>query len=174
MTTIQEIVNDARGMVLGVIPDEYRQSLPIPCMLGNQVVLDFLFLPTSRLAAGQALFPPKVCVRFTHDGDFVRALTINEDELLPGHQQGHSLGSAYLLEKLSYDEYLQHRDRYLNLISQWCQLRQQGLAAQFGKQHALETLNLFEQVSEGPLRDYYQKWGRDFFQSLQQISQGKN
>jgi hypothetical protein len=170
-STLSNIATQARGMVSGIVPDEYRQSLPIPGLQGDQVILDYLFLPTQRLPAGQELFPPKVCVRFTHDGQFVRALAIDANRLLPGHQPGVALGLANLLEKLTYNEYLERSERYLNLLSQWCHLRQQGNSAGFGRQQAQETLSLFQEISEAPLRDYYQNWGREFFQSLRQISQ---
>lgn len=169
--TMQNITKQARGMVLGIIPDEYRQSLPIPCLLGNRIAVDFLFLPTQRIAKGQELFPPKICVRFTAEGTFVRAFTIFADELLPGHQAGVALGAAHLLESMNYDEYMQRRNRYLDLLSSWCLLRQQNRLDQFGSQQAQETLALFQAISEKPLRDYYLLWGRDFFRSLHQLSQ---
>jgi hypothetical protein len=131
----------------------------------------FLFAPSVvRQNQPVDLFPPNyVAIMKLVQGKLVILKLIAPKDLGQSHPIDKPIGDFAMPAGMSIDEFTSLRDRLFELYD--------GLVPYFAAKvpardprvqaSAGEFLKIFEQISEPPLKDYYQSLGKDFFGWLQ-------
>lgn len=165
----------ARMLTSGAVPEQYRQSLPMPVLRNNTIALALFYCP-SRFAPGQPvqLQAPRYRLflnPFTGVLEELKAVTGRDFGL--GDPGEAPIGSFGLPQGMTADDYMGKLERLFTLYDQLLPL--------FGgtpppKSHYLKKIGdefhqLFNELSEPPLLPYYQVLGKDFFTWLDRLRQ---
>lgn len=160
------ILVDDSILVDDKVPEQSRQSLPIPAKLAKGLHIGFMFAPSQALPGVNRLAPPHWVAWLVPSTATLAALQpVMPASFGQNHHPDQMIGEFRLPPGMSAADYLAERhklfDLYATLVAAWDRSmppRQPGLQAP-----AAEFLRLFGLLAEGPLIVYYYKLGGPFF-----------
>jgi hypothetical protein len=171
----KELYRLARMRSSGTIPDEWRQSLPIPVRRNNRLHLAFFFVPTvKKPGAPVELGPPDYMVTLRVADGRLETLQSLDGARSPDAPPDTSIGTFGLPEGMTAEEFL---NRQLELFAAYDVLlplfdSAETNVGQNGRDWAKHFQRLFEMVSEPPLRPFYNSFGGEFFAWLKEVASG--
>ena len=165
-----DLYKKARIASGGVVPDEARESLPLPVLEKNQLYVDFLFFP-SRLdgKGGVELMPPSHRVRLAPDGDLIFCEAVDVARLRPGHRPFQVLGTFAMPPGMTAKEFLEQRARFEQLLVPLCAAFQKHDLDEKLSAQAKELSQIMGVIREKPVLDYYQIFGKQFLAYLHEL-----
>ena len=157
----------ARVHVSEKVPDQSRQSLPVPAHLNESLCIAFFFSPAQSLPGVTRLAPPNFIAWLRREsGELAQLQAVTSKTFGLKHAPGELIGEFRLPAGMTADLYLTERGRlfdlYPALVTAWngkMPPQQPGL-----KPSAQEFLRLFGLISEPPLIAYYHALGSKFFE----------
>lgn len=166
MMTAHELYRLGRMRVSGTVPDEDRESLPIPVRHGGSLYVLFLFFPSINRPGqpSQLGAPAYVATLRAADGHLESLQSL-------GASGGGTIGSFGLPEGMTAPEYLERQQELFAAYDVLLPAFERGdtdLGAS-GREWAAYGRQLFDIVSEPPLRPYYAQYGAEFFAWLARI-----
>lgn len=165
----EEIYKSARIQVGQFVPDEARQSFPIPVRRSDGIKLIFLFCPSFNSPAGSQMYPPNYLVRLdVLTGKMEERKKVAPQDFAQTHNPNEPVGLFVLPRRVSVNEYLEKRARLFELYDDLLPAFAAGKAASNSeiRRQATEFVSLFSLLKEPPLIDYYAAVGREFFDWL--------
>ena len=167
----EQLYQEARIKASSVVPDEARQSLPIPVMRNSRLQVDYLFAPNQLSAVtGEMLFTPTWQISFDwKNGDLLELQKVSPAYYGIHQEAGQEIGRMSLPEGMDAMEFLARRKRLLELCDHLFDAFASGDTAPTNKEQAREYRSLFNDVSEPPLLPYYESRGREFFQWIDKL-----
>jgi hypothetical protein len=162
-----ELAKQGRILSSGVVPDESRQSLPIPVFHQSRVAVDFLFFPSMLDGdGGVQLAPPQHKIRLDLSGRLLTLEAIPDGSLLKGHKPLEFIGTYRMPNGWKADDYLRRQARLYELLD--------SLSVEFGSEKQSqpndklkrECRELYSELIEPPVKDYYVRYGDEFFNWL--------
>jgi hypothetical protein len=172
---MKELVRLARMRASGTIPDESRQSLPIPIRRNGRLFVAFLFVPTVKKpgAPVQLGAPDYIATLRVSDGrlESLQSLEADPTGALPA-DPSHSIGTFGLPDKMTAEEYVKRQAELFAAYDVLLPLfeRPEDAVGQNGRDWARYFQDLFQAVSEPPLRPYYESFGAEFFRWVSQAA----
>jgi hypothetical protein len=164
----------ARLRASGTIPDEARQSLPIPVRAAGGVQVVFFFCPAQLSAReGLRVAPPDYLERIDPvTGGLLELRAVKPDEFGQRHAPNEPLGSVALGADLTPEQYVALRTQLFALYDRLLPAFAAN-AAQPGdalRRDARELQLAFERLREEPLAPYYAAIGAGFFGWLEAVA----
>lgn len=167
--TTKDLYRQARIQSSGVVPDEWRQSLPIPVLFEGELRMVFWFAPAVvSPTEGARLAPPQYLCRLNpKDGKLEELRAVTPSFFGKSDDAKTPLGAFRLPEGMTAEQFLQNQDLLFELYDKLAPPFAAGQPAD-GEFKALigDFRRLFKQLSEPPLHPYYRKVGQDYFQWL--------
>lgn len=164
---VTEIVRLAHMNASGVVGDQSRQSLPIPVISGNKLLIKFFFCPSLALPKQPVkLNPPNYIISLSAEYGRFEALRFVEPKQF-GEQHGSSeyIGDFSLPDGMTVEAYMLKQNRlyeiYDLLLPVFFSNNQNSEKDVIPL--AKEFTQLFRILSESSLRAYYRSVGDDFF-----------
>jgi hypothetical protein len=172
--TTVELVKLARIYSSGVVPDEFRQSLPIPVRTPAGTGFRFFFCPAqARPKEPTQLAPPAHALLLQAEhGQFVELRAVNSADFGQKHPAHQPIGSVAMPAGWNYETYLEHQTRFYKLVDYLLPYftAQTNSLSQEGRHFAREYLDLFQKLSEPPLLPYYESAGETFFAWIRRVA----
>jgi hypothetical protein len=156
----------AHNYSTGVIPDEYRQSLPIPVRLDSEFAIEYLFVPAHiRPKEPVELFPPAFALTIRADGGFIRLWRVSPRDFGLNHDPNQPIGRFGMPDGWTYENYDRHSARLLETLDTlFPRFTTPDLRSSAETRTAArEFLAEFKQLMEPPLSPYYEAVGKLFF-----------
>jgi hypothetical protein len=172
---IKEIIQTARSHGQS-LPDETRQSYPIPVRDGESLRLVFLYSNgVLKPGTGQILYAPNYrAVIDAKSGKFETLQTTSSQQLGVSHDDTKPIGTVKAPAELTPQETLSKQQRlyhlYDALLPAYASGREEGNSQT--QELAKEFRQIFNLLSEEPLRAYYKAVGADFFGWLEKVITG--
>ncbi len=164
---IQTARNHARAL-----PDEYRQSYPIPVKDGRHPQLVFLYCnAVLKPGTGQYLYPPSHRAVVDAGGKFEKLEAISPQRLGVAHEADKALGVHTAPKGLAPEQALKKQERLYQLYDRLLPAFATGETGV--KEEAAEFRELFVLLAEKPLEPYYRAVGKEFFHWLDLAAAGK-
>ena len=160
-----DIVGLARLYAEGVVPDEFKQTLPIPAVEDGNNTISVYYSPVKRLQSGDkgaVLFPAEFRVSVSYpDGEFIVLERLGADTQPGEIDPDGSLGLHQVT--LSMEEFDGHKQQLFDLYD-----RLLPIFFQQGDKEGLSGdkerfMSAFRQVYEKPFLHYYRTRGGEFF-----------
>jgi len=169
--TIEALYQEARIRASSVVPDEARQSLPIPVLRNNKLQVDFLFAPNFLSATtGEMLYTPSHQISFdVESGALLELRKVSPAYYGINQQAGQEIGMMALPDGMDASQFLAHRQRLLVLCDTLFDAFRRNDSSDASKDLAIEYRRLFSYVSEPPLHVYYKARGQEFFQWMENL-----
>lgn len=158
-----------------VLPDEYRQSYPIPVRHGKGAGLVFLYCnAVLKPGVGQYLYAPSHRITLDEKGRFEKLEAVVSSDLGVVHDDKKALGVHAAPKDLSVQEVVKKQEQLFQLYDRLIPAYLTGGAADAAglKDDAKEFRRLFELLVEAPLLPYYKVTGADFFGWLDRVATG--
>lgn len=174
MKKFSELMRLARSHVMDRVPEQSRQSLPVPAVREGLVQIAFMFSPSQALPGVARMAPPDMIAWLNPlDGNLRSISRVTPADFGQSHSARDLLGEFRLQPGITAEFYLNLRERlfelYDTLVPAWAASK--SLQATPALQAvAREFLQVFGQVSEPPLLPYYHALGRDYFETVRRIS----
>lgn len=162
----EELMRQARILVSDKVPEQTRQSLPIPAQLVEGLHVGFMFAPSQAMPGVNRLAPPNwVAWMQPSTGALAALKPVTPTSLGLQHDPRQMIGEFRLPTGMSAEAYLVERRKLMDLYATLMLAWDGGLTSQQPglKAPAAEFLRLFGLVSEGPLIPYYHALGAPFF-----------
>lgn len=162
----EELMRLGRVRVSDKVPEQSRQSLPIPARLARGLHVGFMFAPSQALPGVNRLAPPNWVVWLVPSTGTLAVLQpVTPSTFGLQHDPRQMIGEFRLPAGMNAESYLAERHKLLDLYSTLVLAWDGGLPSQApGLQApAAEFLRLFGQLSEPPLIPYYHALGMEFF-----------
>lgn len=168
-----DLMRLGRLHVMDRVPEQSRQSLPIPVRINGALRVAFFYAPSQVLPGVNRLAPPNFVAWF----DPVTGALLTSQKVTPqdfGHLREATdfIGEYRLPKEMTVNQYLVARERlfdlYANLVPTWMTGTQHRTVDQ--QLLAQEFLRSFDSISEPPLIPYYHALGKEFFDWVQVIA----
>lgn len=161
-----DLMRLGRVHAMARVPEQSRQSLPVPVRTNGKLQVAFFFAPAQILPGLNRLAPPHFIVWLDPaNGNLIDVKEVTPQDFGQSHGAKDMIGEYRLPEGLTADAYVLERERlfglYGNLVPLWMSGTEGDAAAR--RILAQEFLRLFGVVSEPPLIPYYHALGRPFF-----------
>lgn len=163
---LEALMRQARILVSDKVPEQSRQSLPIPARLAKGLHFGFMFAPSQAMPGLNRLAPPNWVAWLEPSTGALAALqAVTPASFGQQHDPRQMIGEFRLPPGMNAEAYLAERhkllDLYTTVVLAWdggLPPQQPGLQAP-----AAEFLRLFGLLAEGPLIPYYYALGTAFF-----------
>ena len=162
----EELMRQARILVADKVPEQSRQSLPIPARLSKGLHVGFMFAPSQAMPGLNRLAPPNwVAWLLPSTGTLAALQPVTPALLGQQHDPRQMIGEFRLPAGMTAEAYLIERHKLLDLYATLMPAWDGGLPPQQPglKGPAAEFLRLFGLLSEPPLIPYYHALGAPFF-----------
>jgi len=161
-----DLMRYGRMHVMDKVPEQSRQSLPVPVRVNGGLRVAFFYAPAQMMPGVNRLTPPHfVSWLDPNTGALLELRAVTPKDFGQAHGPNDLIGEYRLPEGVTPNQYMAERERlfglYSNLVPAWMS------GAQPGAEHRLlaqEFLRSFGAVSEPPLIPYYHALGKEFFQ----------
>jgi hypothetical protein len=169
-----ELVRLARVKSVETIAEQFRQSLPIPVVYSDGLCVLFLYCPALALPRQPVkMNPPHYLVRLNAStGALEEVRPATAKEFGQTHGPADLIGTFAMPQGMTVQEFMQKLDRlykvYDALLPEFA--ARSAAVSQEAKTAAREFAQLFELLSEPPLRPYYRAAGKGFFPWIDQAS----
>jgi hypothetical protein len=164
----------ARMRASGAIPDEARQSLPIPVRAPGGVQVLFFFAPAQLSAReGLRVAPPDYLERIDPvTGALVELRAVKPAEFGQRHAPNQPLGSVALGPDLAPEQYVALRSDLFALFDRLLPAfaANEARPGDALRRDARELRAAFERLREEPLAPYYAAIGAEFFGWLDAVA----
>jgi len=163
--TMIEIMQLARMYSEGVVPDEYKQTLPIPAFEDGEGSVSVYYSPVQRMQSGNngaVLFPAEYRVVVTYPEGKFKFLESLGPESHPDevHPDG-SIGLHRLT--VTMEEFETQKNLLFELYDELTEpFFNGGVAEEFSKSRE-RFMGAFRLIHEEPFLFYYRSRGREFF-----------
>ncbi len=168
-----ELMKLGRSLVMDRVPEQSRQSLPVPVRVNGALRIGFMYSPSQALPNVTRLAPPHfVAWLDPADGTLsdVRAVTPQAFRRTDG--AGELLGQFSLPQGMDANQYLAARERlfwlYEQLVPAW--FADPRAERKDLRPLAMEFIRSFSLLSEPPLAPYYDSLGAEFFTWVRSIA----
>jgi len=163
----------ARMRSSGAVPEQYRQSLPVPILRDGSTWLAFFYCP-SMFLPGKPVQLKAPRFRLTLDprtGSLVELKAVTAREFGIRDTGDHFIGTFGLPQGMTAADYMAKLARFCTLLDQLLPLYggPAPSASPSLKRISNELHHLFLELSEPPLHPYYQALGKDFFTWLDRL-----
>ena len=151
-----------------------RQSLPVPTRHQNQMAIAFMFCSWIIRPGPLRIWPPsEVAWLDPVSGKFITSVKVSPADFGQTHSANEPMkGEEGKLSGVSVESFIEMRNRlfalYDVLFEVWAtnpSTRSSALQSA-----AREFLKIFDQISEPPLRPYYDALGREYFEWVQALA----
>jgi hypothetical protein len=164
----------ARQRASGTIPDEGRQSLPIPVREQSQLSVLFLFCP-SRLSPreGALISPPDYVARMDPaSGALIELRKTKPADFGQSHSVDQPIDAVRLPDDMTVEQYVELQKRLFSLYDHLLPHFAEGSARvpTDVRDAARELGETFARLREEPLAPYYAHAGREFFAWVNAVS----
>jgi len=172
--TIQTLIDAARAQLVRVLAAETHQSFPVPVLDPKGMRIAFLYCPAIRVHAGfQLLAPEHLALTSAATGKLEEWREVAPDDFGQPHVRGELIGAWNMLPNgrtpdQFYAMYGRLELAYDTLLTRWA-AGETGAPAHVTRM-AAEFRRLFPQVTEQPLRPYYDALGSSFFAWLDKLA----
>jgi hypothetical protein len=166
MKNFSDLTRLARTLVMDVVPEESRQSLPVVVGVNQVLQVAFMFCPALARPGVTKLAPPHYVAWLDAGTGALSSLKqVTPSFFAQPHGKDDLIGEFRLPEGMNVDQYLAQRDRLFQLLGQLAPLWATDPAAKRRdlQASAQEFLRLFGSLSEAPLTPYYYALGSEFF-----------
>ena len=167
------LMKQGRVLVSATVPEQSRQSLPVPLRYGDTLQVAFFYCPSQALPGVVRMAPPHYLARLDPaTGALISLVPVTPATFHLAHPPREELGKYSLPDGMSIDQYFALRDRLFWLYDQLTPAFAQDPQSQRTdlKPLATEFLRGFEMLSEPPVRPYYDALGADYFRWLRAIA----
>jgi hypothetical protein len=166
-------VRSSQIKTMGVTGEQRRQSFPIPVIRPDGLHVLFLYYPAQAIPRQPSkLWPPDFLLSLEASGRFEELRAVTSREFGQFHQPDEIIGTYGLPEGMTYEQYDQKLAR-LNEVYDVLLPEFSAGRSEVGPEivsAAREFADLFDLLSEPPLKPYYAFLGRDFFAWINQVS----
>ena len=172
--SIQTLIDAARAQLIRVLAAETHQSFPVPVLDPKGLRIAFLYCPAIRVHAGfQLLAPEHLAVTSAATGKLEEWRAVAPDRFSQPHVRGELIGAWNMLpDGRTLDQFYAMYGRlelaYDTLLPRWA-AGETGAPTHVTRM-AAEFRRLFPQVTEQPLRPYYDALGKAFFTWLEELA----
>ena len=156
--------------VSSFLPDQSRQSLPIPQFKQSQPILACFFCPSSiSPEKGASLAPPDFVVQIDpSNGEILQASNVTPAYFGNKDKAATEIGVFTLPPGVDVMAFLALKTEFFDCCDQllpwfWTKRKAPSSSAKTAKR----LLEIFNIISEPPLKTYYQSSGSDFFDWLE-------
>ncbi len=168
-----ELMRLGRVHVMNQVPEQSRQSLPVPVRLQKELRVAFFYAPAQALPGVNRLAPPHFLAYLdATTGALISVAPVAPSHFNLPHEVNSLLGEFRLPQGMNAEQYLLERERlfglYANLVPPWLDGAKPGAANL--RLLGTEFLRSFGQVSEPPLMPYYHALGREFFDWVRAVA----
>ena len=168
--TFAELSRMARDYTMGAVPEQFRQSLPIPVTGPSGVEVEFFFAPAlARPKQPVELYPPGFAITLRPDGSLVMLWKCAPRDFGLNNDPSQSMGQFGLPDGWTYEDYTRRHTQLMETLN--------ILFPQFAAKNlhpdataARHFLQLFRELAEPPFLPYYEAVGRDFFPWVRSIA----
>lgn len=173
-TRVADLVKSARIQSSGTVPEQSRQSLPVPVFRNGNLLIAFLYCPALALPKRPVkMSPPQHIVFLRADtGSLVELRAITSKDFGQNHRPGELIGTFGIPEKMTVEDFIIKLDRlyglYDILLPEFA-LRKTKTDPRI-KAAAREFNALFPLLSEPPLKPYYRSLGMEYFNWVDEIA----
>ena len=162
-----DLMRFGRQLVMDRVPEQSRQSLPIPVQVDHALTIAFFYAPSQILPGVNRLAPPHFMAWLNPTtGTLVTLKRVTPQDFGQSHGADDLIGEFRLPEGMTANQYLAERERlfglYANLVPAWMADTKPGNSSL--RMQAQEFLRSFAKISEPPLIPYYYAIGREFFE----------
>ena len=166
MLSFNELMRLGRVHVMPKVPEQSRQSLPVPVRSQQALRIGFFYAPALILPGVNRLAPPHfVAYLDAATGALLEITPVTPKHFGMSHAENTPIGDFRLPESMNAQAYLLERERlfglYSNLVPPWLDAVAPGRSDL--RVLAQEFLRSFGVISEPPLIPYYHALGRDYF-----------
>ena len=170
--TFDDLCTLARRYSMSVVPDQDRESLPVPVLLGSKAGVEFFFAPSRPRPKQPAdLFPPTFAILLDPDGSFIRLWRVFPSDFGRNDDPSGQLGQFGLPEGWTFEEYNRRHARLLQCLDLLLPQFAKNSRAGEVKATAREYLAIFKELMEPPLAPYYDAVGKAFLAWVRAASQ---
>jgi hypothetical protein len=164
--SFSELMKLGRSLVNDRVPEQSRQSLPVPVRTGGDVRVAFMYAASQPLPNQTRLAPPHfISLIDPVAGTLVDLRPVTPQSFGQSHGPKEMIGTFSLPQGMDYHAYLAERERlfrlYERLVPAWA--GSSPAERQDLRRLAQEFLRAFSVISEPPLAPYYDSLGADFF-----------
>ncbi len=169
--TMEELYREARIKASSIVPDEARQSLPIPVLHSEYLQVDFIFAPSFlSVKTGEILYPPAWQISFERaSGNLLELRKVDPSYYGLNQAAQDEIGKMAMPEGVDAAQFIAYRTRLLKLCDPLFDAFQRGDDGASSRKMADEYYKLFQIVSERPLHPYYKARGQAFFSWLKKL-----
>lgn len=161
-----ELMRLGRVHVMNHVPEQSRQSLPVPLHIAGALRVAFMYAPSQIMPGVNRMAPPHfVAWLDPHSGALIELKPVAPQFFKQSHGRDDMIGEFRLPSGMTADQYLEQRARLFEL---YAQLVPAWHASPATERHDLraaaqEFLRSFGTLSEPPLMPYYYSLGANFF-----------
>lgn len=171
---VADLVKSARIQSSGTVPEQSRQSLPVPLFRNGNLLIAFLYCPALALPKQPVkMSPPQYLLSLRSDtGSLFELKAVAPRDFGQTHKPGEMIGTFALPEKMTVEDFIIKQDRlyglYDILLPEFT-LRKTKVDPRT-KAAAREFNLLFPLLSEPPLKPYYRSLGMEYFNWVDEIA----
>lgn len=173
LKSIEDVIQEARVHAFA-LPDETRQSFPIPVRGDKGLRVAFLYCPAKVVAfEGVSLMPPHYVTHVNaQTGKFEEMKEVSPGDFGQKHPPDQFMGKFQMPKGMTSEGYVAQQKRLYKLYDLLMPpfAADQKSGSEELKKSAKEFLELFQRLSEPPLQPYYQAAGKDFFSWLEKVA----
>jgi hypothetical protein len=166
LVSFSELMKLGRSLVINRVPEQSRQSLPVPMRVTSDLRIAFMYSPSQAMPNVTRLAPTHfVSLLDPADGTLKDLRPVTPQTFGQTHGPDDMIGTFSLPQGMDYNGYLAARERlfwlYEQLVPVW--FADPRAARKDLRPLAAEFLRSFSLLSEPPLAPYYNSLGADFF-----------
>jgi hypothetical protein len=176
MQSFSKMMALGRTLTVDQVPEQSRQSLPVPVPAREDRPLRvaFMFCPAQALPGVTRMAPPnQIAWLDPHSGALLGVRPVTPASFGQSHPPREPLGEFRLAQGVTAESYLALRERLFQLYDLlfpiWAGQASAPEQARWGPS-ARELLQIFGQVGEPPLIPYYYSLGKDFFDWMRALA----
>jgi hypothetical protein len=166
--SVEQLTALGRSLVINLVPEQSRQSLPVPIRGVSGLEIAYFFFPSQASPVnGVKAAPPHFLERLDPTaGTLIELLGVTPDYFHQHDQPSQLLGVFRLPVGMTAQEYLDRRRQLFSLYDRLLPYFAQDDKSVEGvdRYSAQEFLALFELLREPPLMSYYQALGQGYFE----------
>jgi hypothetical protein len=168
-----DLMTRGRSLVMDRVPEQSRQSLPVPLRVNGALQVAFMYSPSQALPNLVRLAPPHfVAWLDPASGALVDVQEVTPQTFRQTHGAADLLGQFSLPPGIGLNEHLAQREHLFHLYEQ---LVPAWFADPRGERKdlrpiATDFIRTFALVSEPPLAPYYDSLGAEFFNWVRAIA----
>jgi hypothetical protein len=162
-----QLATTAGALTSQTIPDEARQSLPIPVRNAGSLTIAFFYCPSAATPQGEKMYPPRFLLWLDPTtGRMLELKRVTPGDFGRNDARDQMLGLLRLPDGMTADQYLEQQAAlfaiYDALLPEFAHPQQPTSNA---TRSAAKKFNaLFHVLREPPVDAYYEAVGHDFFQ----------